>query len=254
MKKACLILIFTWVCFSDGHSQKKSSLQELNLKGNVVAVYENVFKAEYRGGKWEEGEKDYMGHTLTHFNEEGNITESVEFDRDDRVIRRQVYLYDTDGYLKEGLTSDSTSKQITRQVHIRDSRNRVVAVQNYERDGEMGLIHTTEYSDSGKPAVKKITNREGTVYYIQKYEWDGDHMKAQTNHRSSGELEATVYFTRDKGSSEVTGIHIITANGTVVNDLALCYEFDENGNWVSKLTVDRVGRYSTFTKRRFVYR
>ncbi|KAA3439618.1 hypothetical protein [Rufibacter hautae] len=254
MKKVCLIFVLGWICSFESHSQKKNTLDEYNLKGNVVSVHENTYKAEYRSDKWEVGEKDWTGHGQSNFDKEGNITELIEFDQNDRILKRHIFKYDKDGFVKESITSDSASKLITKQVHVRDSKNRVETVKSYDAKGEPGLAKIIEYNESGKPIVEKLTDGKGKVFTYHKSKWEGDSIEVQSHYSSSNELEATIYLGRDKVTKEITEILILRPDNAIINDIGLCYDFDEKGNWISKLSVDRAGRRSTFTKRRFVYR
>lgn len=252
MQQKLFLLFISLVFIFTGCSQKRNSLNEYNLKGDVVKVYESTFEAVNKYGKWEMGDKENSGNNSMTFNESGYLTEYIDFDRNNKIDERQVVSYNENDNLSEASIYDSYGKQKSKLKYTNDSKSRLIKIEQYDADDKLNATYVIDYESSDKPIGGKYKNSDGIIESSWKNEWDGDFLKLQIQYDTLGKLDSKTYWERND-NSDVVLIKSTNAKDSVTSLIKISYEYDDQNNWTKKTVYDTDGKIDAFVTRRIIY-
>ncbi|MBR9861558.1 hypothetical protein GYB22_12605 [bacterium] len=275
-----LLVLFVIASCSSKKNKTITDLEEMNLKGQVKSLQEQMYEGVEEAGRIMPGEamsglgssaeylfnpKGYLSFerqvisavsTMEYRYEYDNadrLNKKVMMDDNDKVVQFWLYEYSDDGYLIKRVRYDDHSNKEMIMSQTQDEKGRVKQqfakgiTQNinqswiYSYDNQGNLAHRF-WIDSTKAYALK---RDEKMSYNQ----EGDLM--QKEFYIDGSLDFKVdYEYNDRGfvSKEVEK----NVEGEVLATRIFRYSYDEKGNWLSK-AVERDGDPITVTIRKITY-
>ena len=169
MKKIILILFVSITFYS---CDKKNSLSELNLKGNVESVVESTYEAEEKFGDIEKDEFEYS--FKQEFNEDGNKFEETWYDEEGELTSKWKFEYDDDGNQIEETQYKEEGELAARWKYKYDDDGNLVEETWYYEEGELPDKYEYKYDDDGNDIEMKLTyyirDKKTTVIFTYEYE------------------------------------------------------------------------------------
>lgn len=192
-KKIYLLTSIITMFFLSSCSTRNDCNTFLGLNGSVKYILERVYEAEKKFGKWENGDIEHYGHSLTKIDEEGNYTEINYLDHEGELRNRIIpnrkngqiveeYFYDKDGelegFIKINYISDNEleselfnshgEKNGTGQLFRKRGKN-IKSVENKEKENK--IITLWKYNKKGNQISLKRIDQKGEIVYSEKYEY-----------------------------------------------------------------------------------
>ncbi len=254
------IVLLALVSFMISGCEKETgySLRSLNLKGNVKSVHEISYEPVVMFGQMTKGPRSKLlpDEVLHFFNEIGLKTET-RIIRPDGSYGRNVLEYDDNGKLFKG-----------RMFLSENGRELLMYHYNYIH-GESGkLIETVMHSIDGDSIFGRTVNIYGEHDRIieEKRYGSGDTVVGRITfaYNEKGILETQIIYGQDNVPESTYNFDsdgheqemIIHQENSDDLKYYYIYEFDEKGNWTSRITYfyqNGKEAANTITERRIVY-
>jgi hypothetical protein len=235
-----------------GCTKKNNTLKNYNFKGKVHKVYENTYDAENKFGKWQIGDKKNYGHSLMTFNENGYLTESISYDKENKILQRDMITYDDENILSSNNIIDSDGKLVSKYIYTKDSENRIIKTQQYDSDGKIKETYKLIYNSSDRTIKGKLLNNEGKLETSWENEWDDDLLIMQLIFNGHGKLQSKSYFEYNE-NGDIRQTKFTTASDSITDIIKIIYDYDNEYNWIKKSTYDKEGKIDAIVTRRIVY-
>ena len=229
LKIILLLVSLVFICASG--TDKKNSLKEQNLKGNVKTLKEFWYDPIIESGKiTKTNEKanqsfislfDNNGNQIElKYYSQGNLYYEITFKYDSLSNLIEDYKYNERGELKE----KNIYKNDAKGNKIEKNNFKVKVIYNYDDMGNM--IEESTYSSSGNLRKK----------YIYKYDDKGNKIEGIL-YDSKGNLESKFTYKYDKDNNVIEGKEYDMNNNIIEPIYRFKYEFENNekGNWIKKI-------------------
>jgi len=247
--KQNLILIFTLSALIIGCNSKRNDLEESNLKGKIWKIQESSFKGEEKFGKYQIGDKNYWGHSLYIFNEDGNIIESLNLDRMGNTVSQSKYIYDGNNNCVE-IETYEVDKLASKQINTIEN-NKESEVKIFDKDGNLTNFYKYNYSGdviSGGSILNKNAEPTGTF----NNEISKGLLIKQTVKDSIGEVTYITSFKRNPNGDVIEQV-TIHPKDTSEQKYIFQYEYDDKKNWTKQYQFDKEGKIEDIIVRNIVY-
>lgn len=168
MKRISYILLISVVCSCSQSTSKKTSLQEVGLKGNVSEVITAVYDAESKFGDIVKDD-DVRFVIDDIYNEQGYLIEKTEYNEiemsSDNIDSRDRYTYDDKNNLLEVAHYGHNGKLIYKVTQKFESGKIIFSTYN-----SFGEITTTEYHyKDGKISDFTVISNDSKHFYFNFY-------------------------------------------------------------------------------------
>lgn len=276
MKQLLIIIGAFLILCNPVNAQGVLNREELGLKGNVKSIKETSYIEVKKFGEIvkEKERKEFWLYDFNYiFNEKGDITKKYEYNSDGILHSKYTFKYNK----KKEITANNGEEALSiigknklekyHNIYKYDNRGNIVE-HSYYKSKTFLSRYTYKYSKEGnkteenyyksidelKSKKKFIFNDKGNVIeeylyksngeleykYLSEYDDKGNKIKMQTN-KPDGSLVYRTTFEYD-----IYG-NIISGRGYTYK-----YEYDKNGNWISKIEfLDNVQGY--IIEREIVY-
>jgi hypothetical protein len=262
MKQLVIIILVFLISSLSANSQDKIHREEFGLKGNVKSVKENSYKKVEKFGEIvkEKSRRVYFMRDFYYiFNKKGNIINKNEYTTDESDYHKYIFKYNRKG--------EVTTKKLESTIVISSMKNTVKFHTIYKYDNYGNIIEQVFYKSSNNSFLSKYTyiyNKEGNKieqnYYDEsidkldkkrKYKLDDKGNVIEENYyESSGKLKYK-YLSKYNEKGNKIEDQTFKPDGSLVyrdifeydnyNNITLeegykiKYEYDINGNWISKI-------------------
>lgn len=181
---------------------------------------------------WVEG--DETTYTLHVYDENGNLTETKEYNENDVLIRQDAVELDANGRtVKETSTYYYDDGSVNRlySYEFDDNHNCVKETQEeYDEDGTLVLKQViTNTFDDYRALSSVTTDMDGQESYRQEYTYDEDGRQTGSKHYSYGELSIYSVTTYEESGKEITTDYDL--DGTVLSTSTNYLIENEDGSW-----------------------
>ncbi|MFH1737635.1 MAG: hypothetical protein ABIH23_01415 [bacterium] len=203
------------------------------------------------------------------YDENGNMTEEAEYDAGGSLKWKTVYTFDDRGYAASSIRYDGDGAVNEKSVYIHDENGCVTACRVYDSEGSLKNERTYTYDDKGRvvgsswysllepvgETVEYERDDEGRVITYTCYGLDGKIKKRLTytyegteSTKPAEEYVPDGAFLKQKTSVSVTVDRSLdrAPSGAGIPSTTCEYQYDTQGNWIKKKTMEwvvRVGRY-----------
>lgn len=147
-----LLMICATLMISRGYNEKKTDLQEANLKGRVKSVREIPYDAVEKFGKVEKGSMRGFSYDNAYvlYNEQGNIVERNGYNADGSLEYKLTYQYDNKGNIVEENWYDPYVSLDSKWTYQYDNKGNKVEENGYNADGSLDFKSTYQYEYDSK--------------------------------------------------------------------------------------------------------
>lgn len=270
MKRTSYIALATLLCVTSCiQHRERTSLEEMNLKGDVASVTDSIWYVDFCGEGNALGD-ELLGISHMEFNDDGQVIERLEYDGTGGIIGRESKSWESryvpkeslfcgeDGLLSEKKTYTSENGLISQEV-----------VQYYE-NGKAGrsVKIVNKYDDKGRICIKeKIDGRRHVKSEFNYLDANGSYEELVTCDNGVEEKRTTMLNERGEMRSYEIDESLITyeydEKGNVCREMSagvvnICeYTYDERGNWTTRLVYilednSKIG--GTYARRTIVYK
>ena len=240
-----LLLLVATAC-----AQERNNLDDHNLRGEVLGVFQYTYEPVLEGGDYVAGELAAAGHLLYHFNTDGQQIEQQYVDDDYGTDMRNVTTV-RDGMPVAGILYDERGDEFAQIAYLTEGR-KVMKWELFSRDGDRQqlsydyapgeeLPHSIHVEKNGSPADWSVFTYE-----------DGRLTSSTTYGRGDTLISRAVYTLDDDGNWST---QTFTRPGQDLNYRIdyTDYVYDARDNWIERRQV-RDGELDVIEKRRIFYR
>jgi len=224
--------------------------QEMNLKGRVKSLTEIRYRIVKISGK---SQKTYKGKQIIVFNENGRLSQKIDFDddpRDSRVYDRKLYVYNREERLIEirGYGADSTLR--TNCLFRYDNNGNVIEEDMSGPDKRLDARYSFLYDKSGKKIEMNRFNMKtgGNHDLKERYAYDllGNITEKSTEH-ADGNFGSRYKYTYDAMDRivEKNGFDFYSDGNNY--EYKIKYRYDSQGNLISETEKSKGIRGTTKT-------
>lgn len=211
--------------------------QEMNLNGRVKSLIEIQYRIVKKSGQ---SQKTYKGKQTLEFNENGRLSQKIDFDDDPRISQvydRKLYLYNREERLVEirGYGADSTLRMNCLFKH--DNNGNVIEEDISGPDKRLDARYTFLYDKNGKKIEMNRFNMKtgGNHDLKERYAYDlrGNITKKNTEH-ASGNFGSRYKYTYDAMDRivEKNGFDFYSDGQNY--EYQINYKYDSQGNLIAE--------------------
>ncbi len=268
MREIGFLLIALLITYSCTSEKKENDWTKENLKGKVKSYTNRTYKTLERFGNVEIGERtssmgfddqkkfDEKGYLIesnkylddgtlffcykNKYDDVGNMTELICYDTEGILTFREKYEYDSKGNLIEKNNYNPSGRLFDKIIYEYDKNGNLVEESTYYEFSESPFFSTTyDYDDRG--------NRiEESRYFYGKYKKPRLEDLYRFKYNESGYLvEKHIYDTNKKlqliirysynEKGDLTEEYDCEADGGIIGMNSYSYNYDEKGNWKSRI-------------------
>jgi hypothetical protein len=258
----CISAVLVIFCLLSCSGDKKNSLTDKNLKGDVRILSEFGYRAVFKFGEIQKGSLAYR--LLSDFDENGNIVSENWLDSD----TRNIYKYDSIGKLIEQDKHNElkTPSLSSKKKFTYDQNNNLIEKNTYLPDGFLFEKIIYDYDEKGNNIESKCYNYdfEGKelLQFMFKHSYDKKGNEIDRDHYDNlGNKEYTetykydekglmieefTDFLKDKihpkkiryaydNKGNILSIKHYSSEEVIVYEKTHKYKFDKIGNWIEKI-------------------
>ncbi|PLW93224.1 MAG: hypothetical protein C0592_06820 [Marinilabiliales bacterium] len=180
------------------------------------------------------------------YDSSGNVTE-INSTTNDSIDLTIFFMYDEHGSVIKHVLIQNGDTIIKHNEYEYDSENRVIKSTHFESDDfeEINETRTYKYDNNGNLVeIINTSNIIGTLKTVNIFNEDNILVRIETY--ENGKIHMEVEY--DDYYNEVN--RKIYSNGVLQKEMKYEYEFDKNGNWISRdvLLKDHLNKSSSFIK------
>ncbi|WP_028856034.1 hypothetical protein [Psychrilyobacter atlanticus] len=261
---ALTLIILLSACGGRG-KDKETHVKILGLVGKVKSVKYSTYDAELKFGEIKKGARSSSREDNRYycFNEEGIKIEDGEYDSYDQIQMKRLYRYNDNGKLIEVRNFNSKDKFIGKTIYKIDGKGNLVETNDFNSKGEFvdKIIYTRD--DKGNAIETNSYDSMGSLISKFKFEYDRKGRVLESIYYESGdEMEEKTYIKYD-GKGRTVEIKVITEGNVIIKNLKYenkekdevttmikfenylnmsktiyKYKYDENGNWIEKISIE----------------
>jgi hypothetical protein len=253
------IIIFLFHCSDE--KVKKTTLQEINLKGKVLYLQEYQYKAIEKFG---EVVKDSLLRTYIYkFDKNGYILEDIMFNSDSSLYQRLDFKYDQNYNIIEICAYDNMQNLIMRDAYLQNLNGNVKEVNSYDSKGTLQSKNIFKYDDNHNEIENNYYNPDGSLKSKRIFRYDGKGNKTEEiGFSSDGIIQSKREFKYDNRRNKVEENILIDeygittgekftfiydnfgntieaiyyfADGKIRSKVLHKYEFDSKDNWIKEI-------------------
>lgn len=260
-----LTLIILLSACGGWRKERGTHLKILGLKGRVKSVKYSSYDAELKFGETKKGIRNSSGqdNRYYYFNEEGIKIEDGEYDSYNQIQRKRLYRYNDSGKLIEVRNFNSKDEFTGKTIYRIDIKGNLIETSDFNSEGKlMGKIVYIR-DDKGNAIETNSYDSMGILNSKFKFEYDRKGRVLESIYYGpGGELEEETYIKYDSKGRE-TEVKVITEGSVIIknfkyenkekDDLTAMikfenylimsktiykYKYDENGNWIEKISIE----------------
>ena len=182
-----LTVIITFILLSSCSTENDCNTF-FGYNGSVKSSLERVYEAEEKFGKWENGDIEYYGHSLTKFDKKGNYTEINQLDDDGELTRKIIPNRENGQIIEEVFYNDDGEKESLIKINFISANE--IETESFDSNGEKvggGKV----FRENGKN-VKSVFNQDNENKTITEWEYDKD--GNQISQKMTDERGEIVFF------------------------------------------------------------
>lgn len=258
MKKVLFLLLATSLFVACNNSEeqktdvpKNTDILSQNLKGNVQSFDESSINIDSTGVS----KPDSSSFTTT-FDEKGYTTGYVVKDIDGKVKETQTITHYDGGQTKDVIVKNNDGKQTNRWEIKIDNTGKYTEARVYDSTDKLSStwkdLAENEYGQVTKGTEYKT---DGSVKGSFENMYDGPRNIGGVGKDSTGKetYRSTIKLNDKKDPAEQSST-TVTKDGTKDEKRTYTYDnYDEQGNWTQRTTMNEQGKPIKITKRTFVY-
>ena len=249
-----------------------SDKEQDNLFGKVKAVQTMEYSVVSKNKEVQKGEM--FARTVKTYNKAGYTTENTEFDTDNTILQKEVFifdnkgnkieelLYDDDGELEQRITIKYNSLNLPVKFIYEDDNGKIIQKFVHQYDERDYLVQLTGYDDKGRMSEKSYYtyNQQGN---ITQYTGFGqfENQKIYYKYDLSGKLTEQIFTdTKDNFIEKITFQYenqYKTEKRICLNEnnqtlYSKTYIYDDYNNLLEFIHVDKDGQI--VEKQQFAYK
>ncbi len=228
-------------------------------KFKTIKKYNQNFKNYNFSEDTPVAELEFLEMTID-FDTEGRVVSEIKFTEDGEMEEQNDYRYDANGKLIEHelyyaldearekvvLVRDEKGKLVSetkmygdeKGAHVEfeyDSKDRVVAIVNYDDDGDFSSRETIEYNDAGGIVKRSTLGIDNKIVSEIKFVYLSDKQVEETHYDEKGKMGNLTVTTFDDKGKEVNSVER-NAQGKLISSMLNI--FDDRGNVIEKIYKD----------------
>lgn len=260
-----LTLIILLSACGGRREERETHLKILGLKGRVKSVKYSSYDAELKFGEIKKGARSSsrLENRYYYFNEEGVKIEDGECDSYGQIQRKRLYKYNDSGKLIEVRNFNSKDEFRGKTIYRIDDKGNLIETSDFNAEGQfMGKIIYTR-DDKGNAVETNSYDSMGSLNSKFKFKYDRKGRVLESIYYGhGGELEEETYIKYD-GKGKKTEVKVITEGSVIIKNLKYenkekdeltamikfenylimsktiyKYKYDENGNWIEKISIE----------------
>lgn len=268
-------VILVILSFLAGISPIKDNLAKYNLKGKIWKVKETSYEGQEKLGKYQLGDKNYAGHSLYIFNENGYLTEKQTLDKEGKVNEYLKYKLDDNNNLtkKQTLNRDEEMEHALLYSYNQDGNctginsyqkgeliskianeienNQIVESKVFNGAGE--LIRSIQFNYSGSYISEtKLFDDAGKQMYTIANKWSNDLLTQKIATDSRGEITYIRTNTWNENGDLIKRI-IEYPEDSVGHTITYKYDYDDKRNWIKQYQFNGDNKIGKIRVRDIVY-
>ncbi len=248
-----------------GVKKPKNDLTRAKLKGNIKSVTEMKYKVSGTDSAYK---YNIVSKNVHNYNENGNETEIMNYDENNKLRGKATLKYNKAGKLAEHYTTSDEGTIYKNETYAYDSKGNkseldyyntagasagkalfkyddngnMIEVTEYEIDSTIKLKHTNKYDKKGNKIEEKFFKpnakaKKGNTVLFQRvtYKYDNAGNRVEENVYSGNNiLESKVTSQYNENNEKTSEKEDIKAQKLQVNYSWKYEQKDENGNWLQK--------------------
>ncbi len=258
------LIIFLSACGGRG-KEKETHVKILGLKGRVKSVKYSSYDAELKFGeikkgarsssgqdnryyyfneegvKVEEGEYDLNGQIqrkrLYRYNESGKLIETSDFNLNDEFTGKTIYKTDDKGNLIETSEFDSKGEFMGKIIYTRDEKGNAVETNSYDSMGSLDSKFNSEYDKKGRVLETIYYGANGELNKKTYIKYDGKGRTIEIKLIAEGSIFIQNFKYENKEKDDLTTM-IKYEDYLIMSKTIYRYKYDENGNWIQKISIE----------------
>lgn len=261
---ALTLIILLSACGGRGKA-RETHAEILGLNGKVKSVKYSTYDAELKFGEIKKGSRSSSGqdNRYYYFNEKGVKVEEGEYDFYDQIQMKRLYRYNDSGRLME--VSDFNSKDefagkkiyrvddkgdlietsdfdlkggfMGKIIYIRDDKGHAVEINSYDSMGILGSKFKFEYDRKGRILESIYYGSSGELEEETYIKYDGEGRKLEVKVITEGNVVVKNFKYENKEKDDLTTM-IKFENYLIMYKTIYRYKYDENGNWIEKISIE----------------
>lgn len=231
------LFLFT-CCHQSNSGLTQNDRKQDGLAGSVRSVRTETSKMIKQSDGYVEGPREVV-ETRT-YDAKGRITDENYTTADDTPLYTARYAFDGNGRKKErGVYAPNETLRTKREFKYDDKEN-LIEWYEYDADGSLRSKNTYAY-DNSKNISERITfNAKGSLVDRWTYAYDDNgNKKEETRYFTEGSIDTRYVYTLDEKSNRIETAKY-NAKGEAVGKESHTYEFDSNGNWIKRTTIQLI--------------
>jgi len=260
-----LILIILLSACGDRGKDRENHVKILGFKGKVKLVKYSNYDAESKFGeinkgirssfgednryyyfnekgvKIEEGEYDFHGQIqrkkLYKYNENGNLIETKDFNLKDEYIGKTIYKTDDNKNLIETNDFNSKDEFIGKTLYIRDDKENAIETNSYDSKGNLYSKLKSEYDTKGRVLEVISYGLENKLKEKTYIKYDGKGRIIEIKVITDGSVIIKNFNYENKEKDDLT-LMVKYEDYLTMSKTIYRYKYDENGNWIQKISIE----------------
>lgn len=261
---ALILIILLSACGGKG-KDRETHVKILGLKGKVKSVKYSSYDAESKFGEIKKGVRSNsrQDNRYYYFNEQGVKVEDGEYDSYNQIQTKRLYRYNDNGKLIETRDFNSKDEFTGKTIYSIDDEENLIETSDfnsknefmgkiiYTRNAKGNTIETNSYNSMGSlnSKLKFEHDKKGRILESIYYGSDGKlRDKTYIKYNAKGKVAEVKLITEDsifiknfkyenKEKDDMTSMiqyeGYLTMSKTIYR-----YEYDENGNWIQKISIE----------------
>lgn len=246
-----LIVLSIFVCSC---SEKKNSLKEINLKGNVRAIEQIDYSIAEKFVEIKKG--DMLSIEIYNFSKNGNLLEKKDFWPDAKLRYTMTYKYNEEGNQIGEIRNYSELDHDSYFIFNYDEIGNQTGWKWYGTDGSMHAQCSFKYDTNGNQTERYDYYADGGLEGIQIFKYDGNGNRIERQQydyyrETNGSLRFIETYKYDDNGN-LTEEKTDYSKGSIAKINFKYEEFDKYGNWLLRVKYDD-GKPKLITERKIEY-
>ena len=229
------------------------------LRGPVKKVIKETYNLVDKFGTVTQ---ELEGRAVSQYNRKGTRTEVINYDENENIKSRAVYVVSVDGIAAGGTRYNAWGAVESKWTYTYEANGvaeRMIQ-RTYNPDGSLDSVLVYNYDAGGRMAESVIYNADGTLSarIVNSYNMQGN--MVETNlYGAKGELNARITYTYNEQGYQIESSSVLYLNGVEwlpAQNRYSEYEFDAHGNWIKRVESKWVKKFGKeyWEPQRVIYR
>ena len=230
----------------------QSSLDARNLLGDIISINEVEF---YANIEMPDSIGELYNRTYYEFDNDGYQILLESYGSLDNLIERKITEVDELGYIKSENVYDGVTEEFSHSsLYEYDESGKIIKVESCDEDNELISETVYEYDENGRVSIVSSSfgnNHDEQFRSEYKYNNDGKRNYSYSQDFANQYYRKYMYDYYENGL--MCNKLVLSDDEKVIQDFSYEYKYDNVGNWIKKIEIDR-GRPTHITLREFSYK